>query len=195
MKLTKLTWVSILLNLITAILATAIIVLILIGATEPANGEEKEVDVVCDCTCSVEKPVAPTAPIEPTETTVTTEPVETTEPSATTESTVITEPTEVADNTYLGEFKLTAYCPCAACNGKWAGGITSTGVMAKAGRTIAVDPTVIPYGTEVIINGHTYVAEDCGGSIKGNRIDVYFDSHSDALDFGVQYADIYIVGS
>lgn len=94
----------------------------------------------------------------------------------------------------LGEFKLTAYCPCSKCCGKWANGITSTGVTAKAGRTIAVDPKVIPYGTEVIINGHTYIAEDCGGAIKGNRIDVYFDSHSEALKFGVKYADVYIVG-
>lgn len=96
---------------------------------------------------------------------------------------------------YLGEFKLTAYCPCAKCCGKWADGITSTGTTAVAGRTIAVDPKVIPYGTEVIIGGTTYIAEDCGGAIKGNRIDVYFDSHSEALKFGVQYADIYIIRS
>lgn len=94
----------------------------------------------------------------------------------------------------LGEFKLTAYCPCSKCCGKWADGITSTGTTAVQGKTIAVDPGVIPYGTEVIINGNTYIAEDCGGAIKGNRIDVYFDSHSEALKFGVQYADVYIIG-
>ena len=94
----------------------------------------------------------------------------------------------------LGEFKLTAYCPCSKCCGKWANGITSTGTTAVAGRTIAVDPAVIPYGTKVLINGVTYIAEDCGGAIKGNRIDVYFDSHREALKFGVQYADVYIIG-
>lgn len=149
-----------------------------------------------------------------TETTVVTEPV--TEPTAepTTESTIesevveettatetpTTEPTtesttEEVDDNYLGRFKLTAYCACSKCCGIWADGITATGTVATAGRTIAVDPRVIPYGTEVIINGHTYIAEDCGGSIKGNRIDVYFDSHSEAWNFGVQYADVYIVRS
>ena len=99
-----------------------------------------------------------------------------------------------ADLKYLGEFKLTAYCPCRKCCGKWANGITSTGVTAKAGRTIAVDPKVIPYGTKVVINGKVYVAEDCGGAIKGNRIDVYFNSHSEALNFGVKKnVKIYIV--
>lgn len=79
----------------------------------------------------------------------------------------------------------TAYCACENCCGK-ADGITATGTKATAGRTIAVDPSVIPYGTEVIINGHTYVAEDCGGAVKGNCIDIYFDSHAEALEFGRQ---------
>lgn len=91
----------------------------------------------------------------------------------------------------LGEYKITAYCPCAKCCGK-SDGITSTGVLARQGRTIAVDPQKIAYGDRVIINGHTYTAEDCGGAIKGNRIDVYFDSHEDALEFGVQYAEVFL---
>lgn len=91
----------------------------------------------------------------------------------------------------LGEYKITAYCPCAKCCGK-NDGITSTGVLARQGRTIAVDPQKIAYGDRVIINGHTYTAEDCGGAIKGNRIDVYFDSHEDALEFGVQYAEVFL---
>ena len=93
---------------------------------------------------------------------------------------------------YITEtFKLTAYCPCMQCCGK-TDGITASGTKATEGRTIAVDPDVIPFGTEVIINGHTYIAEDKGGAIKDNRIDVYFDSHQDALEFGVQYADVLI---
>lgn len=79
----------------------------------------------------------------------------------------------------------TAYCPCAKCCGK-SDGITATGTKAVAGRTIAVDPSVISYGTEVVIDGHTYVAEDCGGAVKGNRIDIFFNSHDEALKFGVQ---------
>ena len=84
---------------------------------------------------------------------------------------------------------MTAYCPCSRCCGK-SDGITATGTRATAGRTIAVDPRQIPYGTKVIIDGHTYIAEDCGGGIKGNRIDVFFSSHQEALRFGVQYKEV-----
>lgn len=102
----------------------------------------------------------------------------------------------------LGEFKLTHYCPCEKCCGKTpdhpAYGITSSGTVATEGRTIAVDPSVIPYGTEVIIvyedgTTATYIAEDCGGSIKNNRIDIYMDSHQAALEAGVKMAEVYIV--
>ncbi len=79
----------------------------------------------------------------------------------------------------------TAYCPCWGCCGK-TDGITATGTKATAGRTIAADPDVIPYGTEVIIDGHTYIVEDCGGAIKEDRIDIYFDTHTEALEFGIQ---------
>lgn len=93
----------------------------------------------------------------------------------------------------LGTFKLTAYCACSRCCGK-CDGITATGTKATAGRTIAVDPSKIPYGTEVIINGHTYIAEDCGGAIKQNKIDIFFNSHAEALKFGVQYAEVFVKG-
>ena len=103
----------------------------------------------------------------------------------------------------LGEFKLTAYCSCEICCNKWALNrpidengneivYGSIGERLKEGYSIAVDPTVIPYRTEVIINGHTYKAQDCGGAIKGNRIDVYFSTHEDALEFGVQYAEVFL---
>lgn len=85
-------------------------------------------------------------------------------------------------------FRVTAYCPCESCSEGY-GNMTSTGVVAKAGRTIAVDPTYIPYGTKITINGNTYVAEDCGGAIKGKRLDIYFDSHQEASEFGVQYLE------
>ena len=91
----------------------------------------------------------------------------------------------------LGTFKLTAYCACEKCCGK-SDGITATGTKATANRTIAVDKTIIPYGTVVIINGNEYVAEDTGGAVKGNIIDIFFDDHEEALNFGVQYADVYV---
>lgn len=90
----------------------------------------------------------------------------------------------------MGEFKLTAYCACSECCGKWSDGITATGTVPVQGRTIAVDEDVIPYGSEVIINGHTYKAEDRGGSIVGKHIDIYFDNHGEAEEFGIQHGQV-----
>lgn len=98
-----------------------------------------------------------------------------------------------SDYLSLGKFKLTAYCKCSKCCGKWAGSPTASGTTPKANRTIAVDPNVISFGTKVIINGNTYVAEDTGSAIKGNRIDIYMPTHSQALDFGVQYTEVFVV--
>lgn len=90
----------------------------------------------------------------------------------------------------LGEFVITHYCACEKCTID-GDGITATGTKAASGRTIAVDPEVIPYGTTVIIDGHAYVAEDCGGSIKGRRIDIFMESHQEALEAGVKVAEVY----
>ena len=108
----------------------------------------------------------------------------------------ITEPQK--EVIYLGEFKLTAYCSCEKCCGNWAfdrpDGVVygASGNELKSGYSIAVDPSVIPYGTEVVINGVTCRADDCGGAIKGNQIDVYFNDHKEALEFGVQYANVFM---
>ena len=90
-------------------------------------------------------------------------------------------------------FKITAYCACRQCCGSYANGITATGTRATAGRTIAVDKSVIPLGSSVNINGHIYTAEDTGGAIKGNRIDIYFSNHAEALSWGVRYLPVQIV--
>lgn len=103
----------------------------------------------------------------------------------------------------LGEFKLTAYCSCEKCCDGWAKDrpvdengneivIGASGEVLEAGKSIAVDPKVIPYGTTVYINGTEYIAQDCGGAIKDKRIDVYFDDHKEARKFGIQYAEIFI---
>ncbi len=94
--------------------------------------------------------------------------------------------------TSLGVFKLTGYCNCVKCCGSHSGGTTATGTIPKANHTIAVDPTVIPYRTVVIINGEDYVAEDCGGGVKKYHIDIYFDTHEEAIAFGAQYAEVFI---
>ena len=91
----------------------------------------------------------------------------------------------------LGTFRITHYCSCYYCSGGW-GTSTSSGTVPTAGRTIAVDPSVIPYGTRVIINGYVYVAEDSGGAIKGNKIEIFVSNHAEALAKGVYYAEVFL---
>lgn len=86
-------------------------------------------------------------------------------------------------------FKTTAYCPCEECSGGY-GNHTATGNIARSNHTIAVDPDVIRYGTEVTIDGITYTAEDCGGAVRGNHIDIYFDNHADVESYGVRYKKV-----
>ncbi len=93
----------------------------------------------------------------------------------------------------LGKFRITHYCPCSICCGPWANGITSTGVTATTNHTIAVDPSQIPYGSQVVINGQVYVAEDCGGAIKTNCIDIYVATHEEGEAKGVYYTDVYLI--
>lgn len=69
----------------------------------------------------------------------------------------------------LGQFTITYYWPGEDIYGS----LTSTGAIAKEGKTIAVDPSIIPYGSTVLIDGKEYLAQDCGGAIKGNKIDIF----------------------
>lgn len=92
-----------------------------------------------------------------------------------------------------------AYCACSRCCGK-STGVTASGMKAQYG-VVAVDPRVIPLGTKLYIESsdgsYTYgysVAADTGGAIKGNRVDLFFPSHSDALQFGRRSVNVYIVG-
>ena len=90
----------------------------------------------------------------------------------------------------VGEFKITGYCGCASCCGK-SNGITASGTHATAGRTIAADTSLFPFGTKLKIGENVYTVEDRGGAIRGNRIDVFFSSHSEALKWGVRYCKVY----
>ena len=105
---------------------------------------------------------------------------------------VVSEPIEADVKASLGEFTVTGYCSCEKCCGEYANGITATGTVATEGRTVAADPKVLPYGTEIEIDGQRYVVEDCGGAIKGNRLDLYFDSHEEALQHGVQVKEVFV---
>ena len=103
----------------------------------------------------------------------------------------------------LGEFILTAYCSCVKCCGVWSMEhpsrigtdyvqTTASGTIPNTNKTIGVDPKIISLGSTVIIGGHEYTAEDKGGNIKGNRIDIFFNTHLEAIEFGRQTAEIYI---
>ena len=85
-------------------------------------------------------------------------------------------------------YKVTAYCSCSKCCGKTTGR-TASGTKATAGRTVAA-PAKFAFGTKLNIGGKIYTVEDRGGAIKGNRIDIYVNSHSAALQWGVKYLPV-----
>ena len=90
------------------------------------------------------------------------------------------------------EYVITAYCPCTKCCGK-SDGITASGEKAVEGITIAMDESM-PFGTKIYIDGvGERIVQDRGGAIKGNRIDLYFGSHQEALNFGRQTKQVTIL--
>ncbi len=91
----------------------------------------------------------------------------------------------------LGTFQMTAYCPCSKCSSY--GYQTATGVRATAKHTIAVDRNVIPLGSKIRIAGSDiiYVAEDTG--VKGRTIDIFFENHSETIEFGRRSGEIFIL--
>ena len=83
-------------------------------------------------------------------------------------------------------FKITAYgADCEGCTGH-----TYTGTVPKVDRTIAVDPDVIPRGSTELIDGKEYIAEDTGGAIKGNIIDMFVGTEAESEVIGVRYAEV-----
>lgn len=110
---------------------------------------------------------------------------------------------QIVEYSAVMQVEATAYCACHECCGKWPGnkwyGITATGTEAKIG-TIAVDPRVIPLGTKVYVEGlngaknYGYAtAEDTGGAIKGDIIDLYFNTHKETVNWGRQQVKVYII--
>ena len=92
-----------------------------------------------------------------------------------------------------GEFRIYHYCPCEKCTGKAPGakgyGVTATGTTATAGRTVSVDPSVIPLGSEVLIGDQIYIAEDAG--VSGRCIDIFVNDHAEALRLGTYTAAVW----
>lgn len=92
----------------------------------------------------------------------------------------------------LGSFRLTAYCSCSICSKGW-GRHTSSGALASANHTVAVDPRVIPIGSKLLINGTVYTAEDIGSAVKGSHIDIYHNSHTQARQFGSRTSEVFLL--
>ena len=88
-------------------------------------------------------------------------------------------------------FKVTAYCSCAKCCGKVTGR-TASGSHAVAGKTVATSGQ-FAFGTKLNINGQEYTVEDRGGAIQGNRIDIYMNSHAEAVAWGVKYLPVQVI--
>lgn len=88
-------------------------------------------------------------------------------------------------------YKITAYCPCSKCCGK-ATGRTASGTTATAGRTVAAS-SKFAFGTKLNIGGHVYTVEDRGGAVNGNKIDIFVNSHAEALAWGVRYLNVSVV--
>lgn len=107
----------------------------------------------------------------------------------------------------IGTYTITAYCPCEICCGWYALNrplddngepiiYTASGARAEAGTTIGVDPYSIPLGTDVWFEGpdgelNDYTAQDTGSMVIGNHIDLYFDSHEEACNWGLQYREVF----
>lgn len=88
----------------------------------------------------------------------------------------------------IGTFTITAYCGCKKCSG---GKTTASGTTPTEGRTIAADTSILPYGTQVVIDGIVYTVEDCGSGVRGNHIDIFFATHEKAKAFGKKTVKVY----
>jgi 3D (Asp-Asp-Asp) domain-containing protein len=90
--------------------------------------------------------------------------------------------------------RVTAYCPCPKCCGEFSDGVTACGHQIDQGDRFAAADKKFPFHTEIIIPGYnnsqTVKVLDRGGAIQGSRLDVFFNTHEEALAWGVQYLDV-----
>lgn len=118
-------------------------------------------------------------------------------------ATNVINPVQMYKYTSLGDYKITAFCGCEECCGYWATirpkdedgqpiVYTASGAIAKQGVTVAADASIFPFGTVLLIDGKEYTVQDRGGLVDGKHIDIYFDSHEEAIKHGVRYTEIYV---
>ena len=110
---------------------------------------------------------------------------------ATSRSSTLPRTTSTSNTSGGTVYKITAYCPCSKCCGK-TNGRTASGTTATAGRTVAAS-SKFAFGTKLNIGGHIYTVEDRGGAINGNKIDIFVNTHAEALQWGVRYLNVSVV--
>ncbi len=92
------------------------------------------------------------------------------------------------------EMRVTAYCPCPKCCGEYSDGVTACGYEIQPGDTFVAADRRYSFGTEMLIPGYSNSRAvkvlDRGGAIKGNRLDVFFATHQEALEWGVKYLEV-----
>jgi len=101
---------------------------------------------------------------------------------------------EPADKWRTVRMKVTGYCPCSKCCGEYADGITANGHKIQPGDTFVAADKRYSFGTEMIIEGYsnsqTVKVLDRGGAIRGNKLDAFFHTHQEALEWGVRHIDV-----
>lgn len=109
---------------------------------------------------------------------------------------VETSDSEAPEQWQTVQMRVTAYCPCPKCCGSYSDGITACGHKISEGDRFVAADKIYPFETEMIIPGYknsqTVKVLDRGGVIRGNRLDVFFNSHQEALEWGVRYLDVKI---
>ncbi len=93
----------------------------------------------------------------------------------------------------LGMFTTTGYCNCDQCSGGH--NLTYSGTVPKARHTVSADLSVFPLGTRLMIGSVVYTVEDMGSSVKGNRLDIYYDDHDAAIAHGTKTEEVFAVES
>lgn len=173
-------------------------------ATQFADGQLSDVTKTGSAALSSKKATKTTAAISgggsmiPTEAPTTEAPVVTVTAAASSDSSSSSDNAVHVDGdtsgTYLGTFWVTAYCPCSICCGAYSNPsnpTTASGAPAVEGVTCAAS-SEYAFGTELIIDGHTYTVQDRGGAVNGNHVDIYFSTHQAALNFATGYYDVYV---
>lgn len=97
------------------------------------------------------------------------------------------------DGTSLGVFDITGYCSCEECCGEKEVYLTKSETIPRARHTVAADLSILEMGAKIEIDGIVYTVEDTGKSVTGNVIDIYFDTHEEAVRFGRQKKEVYLV--